>query len=76
MLPASRARVAVAFRDLQHEPLGGPAFLELLWSSSGRSGPLATSAGSLLEAAAHALETAGKLGIEALALFDNPEAIE
>jgi len=72
MLPASRARVAVAFRDLQHEPLAGPAFLELLWSSSGRSGPLAsTSAGSLLEAAAHALETAGKLGIEALAVFDS-----
>lgn len=72
MLPASRSRVATAFRDLRHEALGNAAFLELLWSACGRSGPLpATSAGSLLEAAAHSLERARTLEIDALALFDN-----
>jgi DNA processing protein len=71
MLPASKARIAAAFHDLQYEPLSGPAFLELLWSACGRSGPLpSTSAGSFLETAERGLESARRLGIEALAAFD------
>ena len=40
MLPASRGRIAAAFRDLSEEPGSGPAFLEFLWSACGRADPL------------------------------------
>ena len=72
MLPVSRARVAAAFRDLQYESLGGAAFLELLWSACRRPEPLpSTSAGSFVEAAGCALESARRSGIDALAVFDS-----
>jgi DNA processing protein len=69
MLPASRARIAVAFRDLQHESLGGAPFLELLWSACGRDAPL-PSALALLDEAARALEDGWKMGIGARSLSD------
>ena len=72
MLPASRARIAAAFRDLQHEPLSGLPLLELLWSACGRSEPLpSASTGSFLDAAARALDDARRMGIEGLAVFDS-----
>src|SRR5262245_50406234 len=71
MLPASRARIAAAFRDLRHEPLSGLPFLELLWSACGRSEPLpSASTGSFLDAAARALDDARRIGIEGVPVFD------
>ena len=71
MLPASRARIAAAFRDLQHESLSGAPFLELLWSACGRDTTLpSTTALGLLDEAARALEDGRKMGIEARGGFD------
>jgi len=71
MLPASRARIAAAFRDLQHESLSGAPFLELLWSACGRDTPLpSTSTLALLDEAARALEGGRKMGIEARVVSD------
>jgi DNA processing protein len=71
MLPASRGRIAAAFRDLSEEPDSGPAFLEFLWSACGRADPLpAVSADQLMAAAARALDDGTRRGIDAVALFD------
>lgn len=71
MLPASRGRVAAAFRDLAQESGTGPAFLEFLWSACGRRDPLPlASAEALMTAAAEALESGPRLGIDAVAVFD------
>lgn len=71
MLPASRARIAAAFRDLQHESLSGAPFLELLWSACCKDEPLASAVTlALLDAAARALDDGQKIGIEARAVFD------
>jgi DNA processing protein len=71
MLPASRARIAAAFRDLQHESLRGAPFLELLWSACVRDTTLpAASACALLDQAAHALEEGQKMGIDARAVSE------
>ncbi len=71
MLPASRARIAAAFRDLQHESLSDAPFLELLWSACGRDAALPSmSALALLDEAARALEDGRKVGIEARAVSD------
>ena len=71
MLPASRSRVAAAFRELAHESVSGVAFLEFLWSACGRDGPLGAAAGlALMSTAARALEDAARSGIEALAASD------
>ena len=71
MLPASRASVAAAFKDLWRDAPTGRAFLELLWAASGRRDPLA--AATLDEtagAAALALKHASALGIEPIVLSD------
>jgi DNA processing protein len=71
MLPASRGRIAAAFRDLAEESGTGPAFLDLLWAACGRHDPLPpASALALMAAAAQALESGPRLGIEAIAVFD------
>ena len=71
MLPVSRARIAAAFRDLQHESLSGAPFLELLWSACGRDTtlPSATALG-LLDEATRALEDGRKMGIDARTISD------
>ena len=71
MLPASRASVAAAFKDLRHDSATGAAFLELLWCASGKRqllGPAAVAA--LLDGANSALSAAEPLGIEPVPLFD------
>ena len=70
MLPASRARIAAAYRDLLHElPAGVPA-LDVLWSVC-RADPLPPGdARALLEAATRALDEGRASGIEAIAIFD------
>lgn len=40
MLPASRVAVATVYKDLRHEALDGPAFLELLWVACRKPDPL------------------------------------
>ncbi len=74
MLPASRAAVAAAFRELRHDDAAhGPAagFLELLWSVCRRGESAPPSAVSeLIVAAAVALETGDRQGIVAVPLFD------
>jgi DNA processing protein len=74
MLPASRAAVAAAFRELRHDDAArgsASAFLELLWSicRRGEAAPL-TTVSELLAAAAAALETGERQGIIAVPLFD------
>ena len=74
MLPASRAAVAAAFRELRHDDAAhGPAsiFLELLWSACHAGDVLPVSAVSeILATAAAALENADRLGIAAIPLFE------
>ena len=74
MLPASRAVVAAAFRELRHhEAAHGSAsvFLDLLWSAccAGEVLPASTIS-ELMAAAGAALETGGSQGIIAVPLFD------
>ena len=74
MLPASRAAVAAAFRELRHDDAAhGPAsaFLELLWSvcRQARRRPRPRFR-ELMAAAAAALETGERRGIVAIPLFD------
>jgi len=74
MLPASRAAVAAAFRELRHDDAAhGPAsgFLELLWSVCRRdtAAPLSM-VSELMAAAAAALEIGERRGIIAIPLFD------
>ena len=72
MLPASRSRVAAAFRELAHESVSGAAFLELLWSVCKRDQPLGSGAAvELLNSATRAMETAQQLGIAAVSVFDD-----
>jgi len=69
MLPASRSRVAAAFKELAHESVSGLPFLELLWSACTRDRPLGAAA-EVLEAASRAFDEAAPLGIVPLPLFD------
>jgi DNA processing protein len=71
MLPASRARVAAAFKDLRHDTATGAAFLEILWSVAGkREDPCSGALGLLLDSAGHALAAAARLGIEPIPIYD------
>ena len=74
MLPASRAAVAAAFRELRHDDAAvGPAsgFLELLWSACQARGVLAASTlAEILATADIALENADRLGVSAIPLFE------
>jgi DNA processing protein len=74
MLPASRAVVAAAFRELRHDDAAhgsASAFIELLWSACRAGEPLpASNVSELLTAAAEALETGRRQGIAAVPLFD------
>ena len=71
VLPASRIKVAAAFRELSQEGGTGLAFLELLASVCGTGeGLMPADLHAALEAAGRALADAGRLGIEPLALFD------
>ncbi len=74
LLPASRAAVAAAFRELRHDDAAhGPAsgFLELLWSVCRNGEAVLPSAVSELIAAAEAtLEAGDRQGIVAVPLFD------
>jgi DNA processing protein len=71
MLPASRGRIAAAFRELSHDPARGLAFLEFLWSACGRQDLLsAATAQGLMDSAARALDEGQRLGITAIASFD------
>jgi DNA processing protein len=74
LLPASRAAVAAAFRELRHDDAAqGPpsGFLELLWSvcRNGEAVPFPT-VSELLAAAEAALEAGRCDGIVAVPLFD------
>lgn len=72
MLPASRANVAAAFKDLRHENANGAAFLELLFAAAGKTEVLGPGAiGTLLDAARSAVATAATMKIEAVPLFDS-----
>ena len=74
MLPASRAVVAAAFRELRHDDAAhgsASVFLELLWSACRQAEALPLSTVSdLMAAAAAALETGDRQGIVAIPLFD------
>ena len=72
MLPASRANVAAAFKDLRHDYGSGVPFLELLFAGAGKKEVLGQAAiATVLESARSALATAATLEIEAVALFDS-----
>jgi DNA processing protein len=72
MLPASRSRVAAAFRDLRHDNGTGPPFLELLWAGAGRSDPLDPSLVlRLFDSAEAALHDARRIGAEPVPIFDD-----
>jgi len=74
MLPASRAVVAAAFRELRHDDAAhgsASGFLELLWSACRAGEPLVASVVSeLLAAADQALETGDRKEIVAVPVFD------
>ena len=73
MLPASRAAVAAAFRELRHDDAAhGPAcgFLELLWSVCRNEAVLPAPVSELITAAEAALEVGDRQGIVAIPLFD------
>ena len=71
MLPASRTRVAAAFKDLRHDAATGAAFLEILWAVAGKREDLCSGAlGILLDSAKHVLAAAAPLGIEAIPIYD------
>src|SRR3990170_1545074 len=71
MLPASREKVAAAFKELSQQADSGLAFLEFLWSACGRQDPLAAAtARGLMDAAARALDEGQRLGIAAIPSFD------
>lgn len=74
MLPASRAAVAAAFRELRHDESAhgsAPAFLELLWSACRANEPLpASTIAELMAAADQALDTGAGQGIVAVPLVD------
>ena len=74
MLPASRAVVAAAFRELRHDDAAhgsASGFLELLWSACRAGEPLVASVVSeLLAAADQALETGDRKEIVAVPAFD------
>ena len=73
MLPASRAAVAAAFRELRHDAVAsgpGVAFLEVLWSLCQRGDALpASTLSALMGAASTALDAADRAGIVAIPLF-------
>lgn len=72
MLPTSRAAVAAAFKHLRHDSGTGASFLELLWAAAGRRDVLAPAVlQDVLAAAAGALVGGGRLGAEAVPLFDS-----
>lgn len=71
LLPASRARVAGAFKELRYENGTGSAFLELIWAATttgGTPGPGGVS--GILASAADVLRRADALGLRAVAAFD------
>jgi DNA processing protein len=70
MLPASRTKVAFAFKDVCYsQGSSGPAFLELLWAAAGRSDPLSPAVVSrVVDQAQHALEEGRRLGIQPVPL--------
>jgi DNA processing protein len=71
MLPASRAAVAAAFKQVRHDTGIGVSFLELLWAAVGRSGGLESAvAERLMDAAARAIADGRERGIEPIAVFD------
>lgn len=71
MLPASRANVAAAFKDLRHDSSQGTAFLERLWSACSRSpAPCAGALEQIVQAASDAAEAAKRLGIAVIPLGD------
>jgi DNA processing protein len=71
MLPTSRSAVAVAFKALRNEAACGAPFLELLWAAARKPEPLDPAAiDSALSAAAQALESGARLGLEPLSLAD------
>ena len=71
MLPASRARVAAAFRELRHRGGAGAPFLELLWNHCAPGEVLtAPRLAQVMEEAAKALDAAAAAAIVPIPLFD------
>jgi DNA processing protein len=71
MLPAARTRIAAAYRHLLNEPQAGVPFLEVLWSLCRGPDSLPPGAArAVQDAAERALADGRRLGIEAVALFD------
>jgi DNA processing protein len=71
MLPASRAGVAAAFKDLRHDTSTGAQFLEMVWAVAGKKDILSPAVvRDVLDSAARAIETAARCDIHAVPLFD------
>jgi DNA processing protein len=70
MLPASRARIAAAFKDLRHAHGTGEPFLEMLWAAAGRRDSSSAIVSQSMEAAARSLKEAAVAGMHPVAAFD------
>jgi DNA processing protein len=71
ILPASRVRVAEAFKELRHASGTGCAFLELIWAITRRGEPLGSGGlAGVFSTARDTLVRAEQLGIVPIASFD------
>jgi DNA processing protein len=70
MLPASRSRVAAAFKALRHDHGTGQPFLELLWAILRNDAPASAVVLESMDNARRAIDTAAGAGIHPVAAFD------